>query len=161
MPPTSFRFVFSSREDLLSQVIRAVTDGERMAAELSIPYGVAATLEQVIVAAFDAYLDLLVQDPDRELALVELALYGVRYEPALADRQYGFYYREAEGMLTQLAQVCGITWREPGPVLARRLVVVMDGITTTWLADRDTQAARAFIRGIAPWFAASALRVAA
>lgn len=160
MPLGAFHYVFASREELLSQVIRSVTDGERMAAELALPMG-EATLEQTIVAALDAYLDLLVADPERELALLELTQYGVRHDPALVERQYAFYYREAESMLAQVATASGVAWTVPGEVLARRLVVVTDGLTTTWLADRDTTAARAFIRSIAPWFAASAERVSA
>jgi len=159
MPLGSFHYVFSSRDELLSQVVRTVTDGERMAAELALPMGAGATLEQTVVAALDAYLDLLVADPFRELALLELAQYGARHDPALVDRQYAFYYREAESMLAQVGAACGITWTESGQVLARRLVVITDGLTTTWLADRDTAAARAFIRSIAPWFAASSVRV--
>ena len=155
MPLGAFHYVFSSREELLSQVIRTVTDGERMAAELALPYMPGADIEQVIVAALDAYLDLLVADPNRELALFELAFYGMRHDPALADRQYGFYHREAESMVEYVAERCGRVWTEPTTTIARRLVVVMDGLTSTWLADRDTDAARATIRSAANWLALS------
>ena len=107
MPLGAFHYVFSSREELLSQVIRTVTDGERMAVELALPYMPGADIEQVIVAALDAYLDLLVADPNRELALFELAFYGMRHDPALVDRQYGFYHREAESMVEYVAERCG------------------------------------------------------
>ncbi|TXK19230.1 TetR/AcrR family transcriptional regulator [Homoserinibacter sp. GY 40078] len=160
MPLGAFHYVFTSRDELLSQVIRTVTDDERMAVELALP-GEGATFEQVVVAALDAYLDLLIADPERELALFELAFYGMRSEPDLVGRQYGVYYREGEAILTQLATMCGLTWREPMPVMARRLVVVIDGVTTTWLADRDTPAAREFVRSVAPWIAASAVPVTA
>jgi AcrR family transcriptional regulator len=126
MPLGAFHYVFASREELLAEVVRTVTDGERMAAEL---------------------------------ALTELSLYGLRHDPALARRQHDLYFLEMEALLRQVAERCRIRWTEPLPDLARSLIVVTEGITGTWLTDRDTDAARGVIRRVATWVAASAERV--
>ncbi|MFT4284054.1 MAG: TetR family transcriptional regulator [Protaetiibacter sp.] len=157
MPLGAFHYVFTSRDELLSEVVRTITDGERMAAELALPEG--AGLEATVAAALASYLDLLIADPHRELALTELSLYGLRHDPALARRQHELYFLEMEAVLRQVAERCGIRWTEPLPELARRLIVVTEGITGTWLADRDTDAARGVLRSVAAWVAASAERV--
>lgn len=157
MPLGAFHYVFASREELLAAVVRTVTDSERMAAELALPEG--ASLEQTVEAALTSYLELLIADPDRELALTELSLYGLRHDPALARRQHEVYFLEMEAVLLQVAERCGIRWTEPLPELARRVIVITEGITGTWLADRDTDAARSLIRRAAAWVATSAERV--
>ncbi|MBN9140803.1 MAG: TetR family transcriptional regulator [Micrococcales bacterium] len=157
MPLGAFHYVFTSRDELLSEVVHTITDGERMAAELALLEG--AGLEATVAAALASYLDLLIADPDRELALTELSLYGLRHDPALARRQHQLYFLEMEAVLRQVAERCGIRWTEPLPELARRLIVVTEGITGTWLADRDTDAARGVLRAVAAWVAASAERV--
>ncbi len=157
MPLGAFHYVFTSREELLAEVTRTVTDDERIAAELALPMG--ATLEESVDAALTSYLELLIADPDRELALTELSLYGLRHDPALARRQHDLYFLEMETLLRHVAERCGIRWNEPLPDLARTLIVVTEGITGTWLTDRDTNAARGVIRRVATWVAASAERV--
>ncbi|AYF97494.1 TetR/AcrR family transcriptional regulator [Protaetiibacter intestinalis] len=159
MPLGAFHYVFASRDELLSEVVRTITDGERIAAELALPAGV--PVQDAVEAALVSYLELLIADPDRELALTELSLHGLRHDPALARRQHELYFLEMEAVLGQLAERCGVRWSEPLPELARRLIVVTEGLTGTWLADRDTDAARAVIRSVASWVAGSAERVAA
>lgn len=161
MALASFHYAFASRDELLEAVIAEVTSGERLAAEArfgppigSDATGPAPTMESVVLAGLDAYLDLLVADPLREQALLELAMFGLR-TPGV-DRavraQYASYYAAASATLRVAADVTRSRWTVPLPAVARVLVTITDGLTTSWLADRDTEAARATSR-----FAAHAL----
>lgn len=159
--PSHYREAFSSHDELIAHVVRALTDGERRAAELTLPPGSAAGVDfvQVVRGAFDAYLDTLVADPTGAIALREISQYGLQVDPAVLDRQYDFSYREAEAMLAQIAMAAGCAWTEPAPVLSRRLVVILTGATSAWLADRDTAATRQLLWDSATWFASAAVRV--
>ena len=54
--------------------------------------------------------------------------------------QYRRYYDTATQLLVTAAEVGGMRWTVELPVLARLVVTLTDGATTTWLADRDTDA---------------------
>lgn len=144
MPLGAFHYVFGSRDELIAAVIQTVTDGERVAAEIrSLEPGSPLTPEAVVLRGLNGYIDLLRDDPGRELALLELALVAVRHDGGTSmSAQYATYYRAAAGSLRYAAQLTGAEWTTPVEELARHLVTVIDGITTTWLADRDTAAAR-------------------
>ncbi|WP_449386237.1 TetR/AcrR family transcriptional regulator [Cellulomonas soli] len=158
MKLASLHYAFGSREELLEAVIADVTEQERVAAEDGLlpldPDDPAPTMAQVVHAGLDRFLDLLVEDPLRERALLELTLYALRtpgQEAALAA-QYAIYHRSATATLETAARVARSRWVVPLPDAARLLVTLTDGLTTTWLADRDTAAARATVA-----FAAQAL----
>ncbi len=162
MSLASLHYAFPSREHLLEAVIAQVTDQEQEAAEeglLPFDPDVAAgadrpDLAAVIRTGLDRYLDLLAADPDREQALLELALYALRTPGQRAARvaQYDVYRAAAAASLATAARATGSRWTVPLAEVARALVVVTDGLTTAWLADRDTAAARGTAR-----FAADAL----
>lgn len=159
MKLASLHYAFASREELLEAVIADVTEQERRAAEdgllpLGEPADPAPTMAEVVRAGLDRFVDLLVEDPLRERALLELTLYALRtpgQEAALAT-QYAIYHRSAAATLETAARATRSRWLVPLPDAARLLVTLTDGLTTTWLADRDTAAARATVA-----FAARAL----
>ena len=141
MPLGAIHYIFESQDALLRAVIEAVTDEERLTAELSSID--ASTLESALRTGLESYLALLESDPERELALLELALYARRQDPLGQMRdQWRTYYRTAEDLLGYAARLTGSEWTTPVDELARHLIVVLDGLTTTWLADHDTEAAR-------------------
>jgi TetR/AcrR family transcriptional regulator, regulator of biofilm formation and stress response len=157
MSLASLHYAFPSREHLLEAVIAEVTDQERRAAEEGLlpfdadpdPDAVAAgadrpDLAAVIRTGLDRYVDLLEADPTREQALLELALYALRTPGQRAARvaQYDVYQDAAAATLVAAATATGTRWTVPLPVAARALVMVTDGLTTAWLADRDSAAAR-------------------
>ncbi|MGO4785280.1 TetR/AcrR family transcriptional regulator [Cryobacterium sp. W22_MBD10_FK3] len=146
MPLGSFHYAFESRDDLIAAVIAAITDEVQNAAlgALPAPDSPHADLAATLRHGLDRFLDLLVADPQREQALLELSLYAVRQNALSAQttHQYRAYYRAAEHSLTLAAAACGMAWSVPPARAARLLVTVTDGITSTWLADRDTEAAR-------------------
>jgi|PersoiStandDraft_1058852.scaffolds.fasta_scaffold18726_4 TetR/AcrR family transcriptional regulator, regulator of biofilm formation and stress response len=149
MSLASLHYAFASREELLDAVIADVTEQERRAAEDGLlPFedstGPAPAMVDVIRAGLDRFLDLLIEDPLRERALLELILHALRtpgHEAVLAA-QYDTYQRAAQSSLRTAARASRSRWRVPIPTAARLLVTLTDGITMAWLADRDTAAAR-------------------
>ena len=146
MPLGSFHYAFDSRDDLLAAVIDTVTGQEHDAAVAALPGDGSSSdsLADTLRHGLDRYLDLLVADPQREQALLELSLYALRQNPPTSQPsdQYRAYYRAAEHSLDLAATACGREWSVPLARAARLLVTLTDGITSTWLADRDTDAAR-------------------
>lgn len=171
MALASLHYAFPSRDQLLEAVVAEVTDQERRAAEAGLlpapdpasapdPGTAAAaglappTLEGVLRDGLERYVDAVAADPDRERALLELALYAMRThgQRAAVVGQYAVYRESARASLTAAARATGTRWTVPLDEAARALVMVTDGLTTAWLADRDTPAARRTAR-----FAATAL----
>jgi AcrR family transcriptional regulator len=162
MSLASLHYAFPSLEHLLEAVIHEVTAQERAAAQQGmLPLGTVEdhggpppALEDVIRDGLDRYIDLLVADPGREQALLELALYALRTpgQRGALVAQYEVYRESARTMLAGAALAARSRWTVPLDEVARSLVMISDGLTTTWLADRDTDAARASAR-----FAAAAL----
>ncbi|MFB7026660.1 MULTISPECIES: TetR/AcrR family transcriptional regulator [unclassified Streptomyces] len=155
MPLGAFHYAFASHDALMRAVIESVTDEERLAAELS--WADSTSVEAAVRSGLDAYIDLLEADPRRELALLELAVFARRHDEHGQMRdQYRSYYEAASGLLRSVATVTSSVWTAPLEELARHLVAVVDGITTTWLADHDTEAARRTAAFAAAAFAAAA-----
>ncbi|MFE5481141.1 TetR/AcrR family transcriptional regulator [Streptomyces sp. NPDC056527] len=155
MPLGAFHYVFASHDELMRAVIENVMEGERLAAELS--WLDSTSVEAAIRSGLDTYIDLLEADPQRELALLELAVFARRHDEHGQMRdQYRSYYKTASGLLRSAATVTSSVWTAPLEELARHLVALIDGITTTWLADHDTEAARKTAAFAAAAFAALA-----
>ncbi len=170
MPLASFHYAFTSRDELLVAVIEQVTEQERLAAEVrfrplagtdpepgGVPVGAPGrptgrpTVEQVVRAGLESYLDLLVADPLREQALLELSMYALR-TPGLehvVQAQYDTYRRAAAATLRSSVEITGAPWTVPLDDLAQLLVSVVDGLTTTWLSDRNTAQARVTVALVA------------
>ncbi len=165
MPLASFHYAFESRDALLRAAVVKVTDidyGHAEAGFHSIITDPAlfseVSLEELIRLTFDAYLESLVNDPGREQAMLELSLSSMR-NPSLEHlpaEQYATYYQSALRVMAEWEEVAGITWSMPTTQIAQAVVIVLDGITTNWLATRDTESVRATLPGFAAMFAAIA-----
>lgn len=143
MSLASFHYAFASRDELLRELVHRVVGHELSAAATEIPPG--AGPADCLRAAAAGYLEHLQREPGAEQLMVELAMHSLR-DPALqplARQQYRAYTAAATRLLEQIATTTGVAWRRPTPELARLLVTLIDGATTTWLVDRDTAATRA------------------
>jgi DNA-binding transcriptional regulator YbjK len=165
MPLSSLHYAFDSFDALMAAVVTEVTESERRAAvDVLLPFRgaddegaahddaaggatPALTLEQALVMGLDRYVDLLVADPQREITLAEMSTYAQRTGQldALAAR-YDRYLAVAADALDEGARATGHRWTVPLEEAATELVTVLDGVTTTWLARRDTPAARRSVR---------------
>jgi AcrR family transcriptional regulator len=152
MPLATFHYCFRSRNELLRELITLVTGMEREAATAAMagaafaPDGAAQPVpldfRETLRRGLRGYLGLLEEKPGQELFLFELNHYALR-TPELQDlavEQYRQYYGTATQLLVTAAELAGMRWTMELPVLARLVVTLIDGATTTWLADRDTAA---------------------
>jgi AcrR family transcriptional regulator len=142
MSLASFHYAFASRDELLRELVRGVVGREFSAAAggMTADAGLAGCLRQ----AAAGYLEHLERDPGHEQLMLELTLHALR-DPALrplAREQYGAYTDAAVRLLERAAEITGDRWARPVPELARLLITMVDGATTTWLVDRDTAATR-------------------
>jgi AcrR family transcriptional regulator len=161
MPLGSLHYIFASREDLLRAVVEQVTDDERGAAWRRIDgAGEGTDIRTLFAQGLEAYLLLLESDPGRELALLEVALHAVRHDPATVQAQSATYRRVAVDTLRHAAAVAGIRWSVPEDRLAWSLISGLDGLTVSWLTDRDGESARDHIDFLASSFAALAVPLA-
>ncbi|SEB62204.1 TetR/AcrR family transcriptional regulator [Streptomyces sp. TLI_105] len=155
MPLGASHYVFTSHDELMRAVIDNVMERERLAAETS--WLDSTAVEAAIRSGLDAYIDLLEADPQRELALLELAVFARRQDEHGRMRdQYRSYDEAASVLLRSAAAAASSMWTAPLEELARHLVAVVDGITTTWPADHATETARKTAAFAAAAFAASA-----
>ena len=79
--------------------------------------------------------------------MFELSQYSQRTPGAeqLAAQQYASYFELAEASLKAAEQLVGARWIIPIDQVAKLLVGFTDGLTTTWLATHDDEAAQRFI----------------
>jgi AcrR family transcriptional regulator len=141
MPLASFHYAVPSRDELLRDVVALVVAQEGAAAgEL---LNDAADVREGLRVALGGYLALVRRDPGLEQAMFELTQHALR-TPGLHDlpaEQYARYHAVAAALLEEGAARLRVRWTVPIADLARLLVVITDGATLAWLADRDDAAA--------------------
>ncbi|MBX3078452.1 MAG: TetR family transcriptional regulator [Cryobacterium sp.] len=141
MPLASFHYAFRSRDEMISELISFVVEGEGKAALSTLSGG--RDIRSAVRAGLQAYFDTLTADPSREQAMFELLHYALRTEELgeLPRAQYRMYRRTAGEVLAAGAEAAGVEWRRPIDEVARLLVTFIGGLTMAWLADRDDAAA--------------------
>jgi AcrR family transcriptional regulator len=158
MSLASFHYAFSSRNELLRELVHGVVGREFTAAtaQMRPDDGLAECLRHAAVG----YLEHLEREPGHEQLMLELTLHALR-DPALrplAQEQYRAYTEAATRLLEQAAELTGEQWQRPVPELARLLITLVDGATTTWLVDRNTAATRATLETAVELFVGQAVR---
>lgn len=154
MPLASFHYAFRSRDEMIRDLVAFVVGEERMVILASLRPG--ADARSAIRAGIQAYFELVVSEPGREQAMFELLHYALR-TPALADLprfQYDSYHRVVTEVLLAGALHAGVEWSIPVDDLARLAVALTDGLTLSWLADRDDAAAARLMDSMADALAA-------
>lgn len=143
MRVSTFHYCFRSREEMVAQVVQRLSASGRLSIGAAI--GPGKDLRATMADAAEGFLQHLVAHPGHEQVLFELNHLALRTPGLahLAQEQYATYHETAAAVLEQVAALTGRAWGVPVPELARLVVTVTDGVTTTWLADRDTEAARA------------------
>ncbi|WP_448005386.1 TetR/AcrR family transcriptional regulator [Agromyces bauzanensis] len=149
MSLASFHYAFDSRDELIDELIATVVAREQQAVIPDLVPG--QDLRQILESGLLRYLEHLKSDPDHEQAMLELTQYALRSPERhpLAVAQYRRYAELAVHSLELAADAAGATWRAPVAEIAHVLVAFTDGLTLTWLVDRDDAAARAVARAAA------------
>ena len=149
MSLASFHYAFESRDELIDELITTVISRERQAVLPDLIPG--QTLYEILESGLLRYLDHLRTDPEHEQAMLELTQYALRSPERhpLAAAQYARYAELASHALELAAEHSGARWRSPVDRVARVLVAFTDGLTLTWLVERDDAAARAVVAAAA------------
>jgi len=146
MSLASFHYAFESRDELIDELIGVVVARERKAIavdELAAAAEQGASLGELLEAGMLRYFEHLRADPEHEQAMLELTQYALRSPERhpLAVAQYARYVELLVEALDAAAELTDTTWRLPVAEVARVLVAFSDGLTITWLVDRDDAAA--------------------
>ncbi|WP_187432670.1 TetR/AcrR family transcriptional regulator [Agromyces mariniharenae] len=143
MSLASFHYAFDSRDELIDELIATVVAREQAAVMPEVVPG--QGLRDILEAGILRYFEHLKADPEHEQAMLELTQYALRSPERhpLALAQYARYVELAERSLELAANVADAAWRVPVSQAARVLVAFTDGLTLTWLVERDDDAARA------------------
>lgn len=157
MALATFHYCFRSRDDLLRELMVMLSLKERVAAESAMGSG--GDLADVLRRAAQGYLRHLEQDPGHELVLFELNHHALRTPELrdLADEQYRRYDESATNILVAAAKIADVTWQVELPLLARLVVTMMDGLTTTWLVDHDSERAGEVIESFVGYLTSMAI----
>lgn len=148
MSLASFHYVFTSRDELMSELVTyVVSQQERALAPVLMPDQGPVELRDAIRAGLQTYFDVVRSDPQREKAMFELTHYAMRSPglERLAQLQYASYYALAENALSVASELTGADWDRPIHEIATLLVVLTDGLTISWLVNRDDAAAEAIL----------------
>jgi len=141
MSLASFHYAFTSRDEMMRELIVFVVENESVAAFASVDFD--KGIRQALRDGLQGYFDNVVADPGHEQVMFELMQYALR-TPQLEDlarEQYVRYRFAVVELLAAAAERTGTEWRIPLDDVARTVVTFTDGITLAWLADRDDAAA--------------------
>jgi len=141
MSLASFHYAFTSRDEMMRELIAFVVENETAAVFTTIRFD--AGVRDALRAGLQGYFDNVVADPGHEQVMFELMQYALRTPGIehLAREQYDRYRAAVSGLLETGAENAGIRWSLPVEDVARLVVTISDGLTLGWLADRDTAAA--------------------
>jgi len=141
MSLASFHYAFTSRDEMMHELIGHVIENQAVAAFESLRFG--NDLRAAVRDGLRAFFEVVVADPAREQTMFELMQYAMRTPEldALPREQHAGYRRAVAGLLETAAADTGMVWMLPLDDVARMVVTITDGITLAWLADRDSAAA--------------------
>ena len=141
MPLASFHYAFTSRDEMIEELIASVVENQTVAAFDTLRFG--ADIRTTVRDGLQSFFETIVAGTAEEQVLLELMLHAMR-TPGLEHlprRQWDKYRAGATELLNAAAVSADIRWAIPVDQAASLLVTYTDGITLAWLADRDPAAA--------------------
>ena len=161
MSLASFHYAFSSRDEMMRELVAHVVENETIAALSSIRLG--TDIRTSIRDALLAYFEIVTADPGHEQVMSEIMQYALRtpHLAHLASEQYERYLAAITTLLEAGADAADVRWTIPVTDVARATLTVTDGLTFGWLADRDTAGATRVIEFAADSLARLAIPAAA
>ena len=141
MSLASFHYAFTSRDEMMRELISHVIENQTVAAFATLRYG--NDLRTAIRDGLLAFFEVVVADPAHEQTMFELMQYALRTPEleGLAREQYVRYRFAVVQLLAAAAERTRHEWTLPLDDVARLVVGYTDGLTLAWLADRDDAAA--------------------
>lgn len=147
MSLASFHYAFESRDELIDLLITEVLAKEEKAV---VPGDLSGkSLVELLSEGLMGYLHHLRTHASHELAMLELTQYALRARVPLARQQYEQYTRIAVQSLELAALRTGTRWTVPLHTAAKLLVSFTDGLTLSWLMDRDDALAEEIVAAAA------------
>jgi len=137
-----FHYCFDSREQLLREVTRRLTDGYAAVAREG--FASAGDLRSAVSGSLREFWARVENAPNEELLGFELTQYAIRQKGFgdLARHQYAHYLEVLEDFLVGAARDAQIEWSVPITLLARYINATLDGLSLTWLVDGNTEQSR-------------------
>lgn len=144
MPLGVLHYAFRSKAELMALVTECIAERSQADIGAVIGSGSGDDLLEVVRAALCAYLDHVVEHPKEHLVTYELTTGALRDDELgeVPRRQYDYYQRRNEQLLTSAAETLGLEYAEPLPVMARYVFSLMDGLALNYLARGDADQAR-------------------
>ncbi|MGV8885459.1 MAG: TetR/AcrR family transcriptional regulator [Microbacteriaceae bacterium] len=141
MSLASFHYAFTSRDEMMRELIAFVVENETVAAFSTIRFD--SGIRDALRAGLQGYFDNVVADPGHEQVMFELMQYALRTPEIeeFAREQYARYRAAVVELLFTAEQHAEIEWSLPLDDIARLVVTFTDGLTLAWLSDRDDDAA--------------------
>lgn len=132
-------YCFTSRVEMLEEAAKRLTD--RKAAEAREAFASGTDLRASIAQSLRTFWHGVEAAPGEEQVGFELTQYALRNEEfeQVARRQYEHYLDLYNGLLESAARSAGVRFTVPVPVLARYINAMLDGLSMSWLVDRDSK----------------------
>jgi len=140
MSLASFHYAFTSRDEMMRELIAFVVENETNAVFAEIDFG--RDIRETLRNGLQGYFLNVQADPGHEQVMFELLQYALR-TPDLADlarEQYARYHAAVIELLHAAEKNANVVWSLPVEEIARTIVAITDGLTLAWLADRDSAA---------------------
>lgn len=145
LPHGSFHYCFESKSDLFGALLEQELH-RSLATVFAPPVERLAPVAR-LVAGLQARLDQVAERPSYFLALSELIALSQR-DPALGDLarwEHGEALRAVTRNVEEWSAADALSWSAPTARIAALLISLADGITSSWLLDRDDAAAHDLI----------------
>lgn len=148
MPLGVFHYAFQSKAELMAVVTKTIAQQSKADIDAATLSGATDDVLQLITAGLSAYFEHVVAHPHEHLVTYELTTTALRDSDLeeVAKRQYDYYLAENTQLLEAVAELMGMEFTEPLPVVTRYLLSVMDGLALNWLARGDEDEAREVVR---------------
>jgi AcrR family transcriptional regulator len=137
-PLASLHYCFSSREELLEEAGRRITD--QAVTFVRDAFIDENDLHATVAGLLRAFWQGVEDHPEAELVGYELRQYALRQPGVreLAQHRLAHYLDVQEELLHLVADKVGITWTVPVDILTRYIHSSLDGLSLTWLVDQDS-----------------------
>ena len=148
MPLGVLHYAFRSKGELMAVVTKTIAQQSKTEIDAATLSGPTDDLFELVLGGLCAYFEHVVTHPGQHLVTYELTTTALR-DPELeevAKRQYDYYLEENEKLVAAVAELVGVEFTDPIPVVSRFVFSVMDGLALNWLARGDEKEAHEVLK---------------